>query len=79
MRHQPVQLVPGTVTEACDFAAARNWGSANWRLVLVPEDLKPGGTYMLVGTWAQRLNPDALHARLDELGIRPAHPSGWAQ
>lgn len=78
MRHQPVQVVPGTVTEACDYAAAHHWGSADWRLILIPQDLKPDGDYILIGTWAQRLNPDTLAARIAELDIQPALPTGWA-
>lgn len=78
MRHHPVQVVPGTITEACDYAAAQHWGTAAWRLALIPEDLKPDGDYILIGTWRQRLDPRALAARVTELGIRPAHTEGWA-
>lgn len=75
MSHLPVQVVPGTVTEALNWYATTH---QPYRLILVVEDLRPGGTYMLIGTWAQRHNPAALHARLTELGIQPAHTSGWA-
>jgi hypothetical protein len=73
--HHTLQLIAGTVTEALDWFATTH---QPYRLILVDEDLQPGGTYMLVGTWAARLNPAALHARLTELGIQPAHTSGWA-
>lgn len=72
MRHEPLQLIPGTVTEALALAAERHWPYASYRLVLVVDDLTAGGTYELVGTWAQRHDPAALRARLTELGIQPA-------
>lgn len=78
MSHHPVQVVPGTVTEALTLAAARHWTWSDYRLVLIPEDLKPDGDYILIGTWRQRLDPRALAARVTELGIRPAHTEGWA-
>lgn len=66
----PLHVIPGTVVEALDWAIGRPW--ASYRLVLTLDDLTPGGEYTLVGTWAQRHNPDTLTARLADLGIQPA-------
>lgn len=66
-----LQIVPGTITEACDYAATHHLARSYWRLILIPEDLQPGVPCVLIGTWALRLNPDTLNARLAELGIQP--------
>lgn len=76
MSRQPLQVIPGTVAEALDYAAAHHLAWASYRLVLTLEDLVPDGTYALVGTWRFRLPPAAVCARLAELGIQPASLPG---
>jgi hypothetical protein len=67
-----LQVIAGTVTQALDWNAQHHRGWGSYRLILDLDDLLPGVPCVLVGTWAQRLNPDTLHARLAELGIQPA-------
>lgn len=76
MLTEPVQVIPGSVTEALDYATANHWGRSHWRLVLVPEDLTPNGRYVCVGGWHNRLDPQVLAARLAELNVQPI--DGWA-